>query len=286
MRQRIVNRLLIIFSLFTALSCSVNDSETKTSDKLTIEGQIRENEFAEIFLTNSLAFEGVIDSLTVAKSVESKAKVTLSDGEITEILTLKRDNSRFPFLFYRSNIIKGVKGGEYDLKISIRAKEFTSQTTVPEVPNIKNVTFIESRKDGELIPDRRDVRLEVVNNLSKICYYKIFIKNEDENKFEFASPFIFNTENITTETFPLIIEYPSFENGFKENLLQVGLTFDLKLVAITKDQFDFWKSIRGDQSTITNNSSFSAEVITNISNGAFGYWSGENVTALKFKILK
>jgi len=76
MKQIIINRILIVFNLFTILSCTINDTEKKVSEKLTIEGQIREDEFAEIFLTNSLDFEGIIDSLTVAKSVESKAKVT------------------------------------------------------------------------------------------------------------------------------------------------------------------------------------------------------------------
>jgi len=132
MKQIIINRILIVFNLFTILSCTINDTEKKVSEKLTIEGQIREDEFAEIFLTNSLDFEGIIDSLTVAKSVESKAKVTLSDGEITEVLTLKRDNSRFPFLFYRSNLIKGERNRKYDLTVFLGGKEFSSNTTVPE----------------------------------------------------------------------------------------------------------------------------------------------------------
>jgi len=284
--KTILNKFSIVFSLLTLLNCSINKNDTQTSDQLTVEGKIEENKFAEIFLTNSLAVKGKIDSLTVAKSIESKAKVVLSDGETSEILTLKRDNSRFPFLFYRSNSIKGEKDKKYNLTVSIRGKEFKSETSIPNAPIINNITFLESRRDGIIIPESREVRLEVVNDLSKVCYFKIFIKNESEDKFEFASPFIVNTENITTETFPLIIVYPSFANGFKENLLFVEQTFELELVAITKDQFDFWKSIKGDQFEVIENSSFSVEAITNISNGAFGYWSGENGTTLKFKIPK
>jgi len=89
---------------------------------------------------------------------------------------------------------------------------------------------VEVRNDGVLAPELKDIRLEIQNNKALTSYYKIFIKNEDEEKFEFARPFIV------------------------------------------------------DQSSILENSSFSAEVITNISNGAFGYWSGENSVSFKFQI--
>lgn len=266
------------------LSCSVNDSIISSSDPLTVQGELRENEFAEILLTNSLAFEGVIDSVKVAKSIESKAKVTLSDGEISEVLTLKRDDSRFPFLFYRSNLIKGNLNKTYDLLITIREKEFLSTTQIPEKPVIKKMDFLEAKKDGVLTPEVKDIRLEIENNLDRINYYKLLIKNENEEKFEPASPFIFNTENIKTTTFPLIINYNTFENGTRESLLRIGQVFELQLIAITKDQFDFWKSITGDETDIIENSAFSNDVITNISGGAFGYWSGENMNFMKFRI--
>lgn len=273
-----------LFIVAISWGCSVNDSVILSSDQLTVQGELRENEFAEILLTNSLAFEGVIDSVKVAKSIESKAKVILSDGEISEILTLKRDDSRFPFLFYRSNLIKGGLNKTYDLTIEIREKEFLSTTQVPEKPIIKKISFLEAQKDGVPTPEFKDIRLEIENDLSKINYYKVFIKNENEEKFEFASPFIFNTENIKTVTFPLVVNYNTFENGTRESLLQIGQVFELQLIAITKDQFDFWKSVSGDETDIIDNSTFGNEVITNISGGAFGYWSGENINFLKFRI--
>ncbi len=278
---------LIVFGLgVLILSCNINDTEEQTLDKLTIEGQIREGEFAEIFLTNAIAFSGVIDSLTIAKSVESKAKVVLTDGETTEVLTLKRDDTRFPFLFYRSNKIKGALNKKYSLNVSIREKEFLSETSIPKIPVINKIEFLETSKDGVLTPEFKDIRLEIENDPNVVSYYKTFIKNEADENFEFARPFITNTTNIKSAIFPLIVNYATFENGFKENLLFVDQTFEIKLISITKEQFDFWKSVVGDESVIVENSSFGQAVTTNISNGAFGYWSGENGIALKVKIPK
>ena len=275
----------LLFLLGILIGCSENDTTIRSSDPLTIEGQIQENQFATIYLTNSLAFEGVIDSLTIAKSIESKAKVMLSDGNNSEILTLKRDDSRFPFLFYRSNIIKGETGRKYNLSIEIRGKKFISETVLPKKAEIESIDFIEASKDGIKTPDFRDIKLTINNSTpSKTMYFKVLIKKEEEAQFFNASPFIFNTENIFTDTFPLIITYSKRINGSEVNQLKINETIEIQLVAISKEQFDFWKSVKGDQTTIIDNSSFSSEITTNISNGAFGYWSGENVTNLKFTI--
>ncbi|WP_067144962.1 DUF4249 family protein [Pseudotamlana agarivorans] len=274
--------LLIVLS-----SCTGDNIDVLASDQLTVEGEIKDNSFAEIRLTNSIAFAGVIDSLEIAKSIESKARVELFDGEVSEVLTLKRDDFNFPFLYYRSNIIKGEKGRVYNLSISIRGKEFNSKTQVPEKPEVVNIDFLESVKDGVVQPDYRDVKLTIKNDIKSVQYFKILVRNENEAKFSYAKPFIFNTENIATNQFPVIVTYVEIQDdGERKNKFKVDEVIELQLVGITKEQFDFWKSIKGDESTLIDNSSFTNEVISNISNGAFGYWSGENVDNLKFKILQ
>ena len=276
---------LILFLVF--LSCVATEMDVLSSDKLTVEGSITENNFAEIYLTNSLPFAGIIDSLEVAKSMETKAKVELSNGDVSEILTLKREDSRFPFLYYRSNLIKGEAGKTYDLSINIRNKTFTSKTIIPEKPEVLKVEFLESIKGGIPDPDYRDIKLIINNETPTARYFKLLIKNQNEDIFEFARPFIFNTENIFTNIFPVVVTYIDFDDdtGERINKLRVGETIELKLVAISKAQFEFWKSIKGDESTFIENSSFTNEVASNIDNGAFGYWSGENTLLLKFVIL-
>lgn len=277
----------ILFLLVILVMCSCVKTDILSSDKLTVEGVIKEGEFAEIRLTNSLFFEGVIDSLEIVKSIEAKAKVVISNSEITEILTLKREDSKFPFLYYRSNIIKGELGENYDLSINVRGKEFVSSTELPEKPEILDINFLEFIEDGVPNPDYRDVKLTINNNVSSEKYFKILVKTESEEKFDLASPFLFNTENIFTDTFPLIVRYPKFKRGIeKQNQFKVNEVIELQLVAITKEQFDFWKSVKGDESTFVENASFTNEVVSNISNNAFGYWSGENVEFIKFKILE
>ncbi len=277
-----MKQILLVFSLLV-FSCIENTIENE--DQLTVEGYITLGDFANINLTNSIPFKGVIDSLEVIKSIEAKAKVELSNGNETEILTLKKDASKFPFLFYRSNTIKGELDKTYKLTVTIRGKSFESETHVPEKSNILKVEFTDWLDDGIIVPGTKNINLIIANNKLEDSYFKVLIKNENDNRFELARPFIFNTENIITDTFPLSISYINFnEHGERENLIRVGEVIELKLVAITKQQFDFWKSIEGDVTTPLENSSFTNNIKSNISNGAFGYWSGEQTTAFKFKI--
>ena len=279
MKKQLLLWCLVVFS------CIENNENTE--DKLTVEGTIALDQFARINLTNSIPFKGIIDSLEVIKSIESKAKVELSNGLVTEILTLKKDDTKFPFFFYRSNTIKGELNKTYTLSISIRGKLFKSETYLPEKPNILNLDFTDWSDDGVLVPESKNINLTIDNNTFTDRYFKVLIKTENEKRFNLARPFIFNTENIFTTTFPLSISYIKFnDDGKKENLIKIGEVINLKLIAITKAQFDFWKSIEGDVTSPLENSSFTNAVDSNISNGAFGYWSGEQTAAIKLNVVE
>lgn len=279
-------KYFLLICAFLFFNCE--QKEPILVDQITVEGQIEEGKFATIYLTNSLPFKGRIDSIEVSKSIERKAKVILSNGDISEILTLKKDDSRFPFFFYRSNTIKGEQVKNYSLSINIRGKEFISETTIPKKAKILDVSFSDWVDDGVANPNFKDINLLIDNDTEKTTYFKILIKKEEEDKFFSANPFLLNTENIKADQFPFKINYldkDEEDENKRINKIRSGGVIELKFVSITKEQFDFWKSIKGDLTTPVN-SSFSSSVASNISNGAFGYWSGENTVSFKFKIPK
>ncbi len=271
--------LLIVIVL---TSCAIEDTIARKDDPLSIEANIKEGKFAEVRLTNSINFSGIIDSLEIAKSVESKAKVSISDGTNSEILTLKKDENRFPFFFYQGTVIKGEIGKLYNLSITINNNTYHSTTSIPNQPEIINIDFVTANEEGNPTPDFKDIILTIKNDINTTNYFKILIKNENDSKFRDATPFLFNTENINTAEFPIVVSYSKFENDTKINLLETNATFELQLIQITKEQFSFWKSIKDDETILLSGASLTNEVNSNISNNAFGYWSGENPTAIKF----
>ena len=280
-------RYFLLICAFLLIRCE--EKEPILLDQITVEGQIEEGKLATVYLTNSLPFKGRIDSVEVAKSIERKAKVVLSNGETSEILTLKRDDSRFPFFFYRSNTIKGEQVKNYSLSINIRGKEFISETTIPQKPKILEIFFSDWVDDGVVNSNFKDINFLIDNDTEKTTYFKILIKKEEEDKFVSANPFLLNTENIKADQFPFKVNYldkDEEDENKRINKISSGEVIDLKFVSITKEQFDFWKSTDKADITTLVNSSFSSSVSSNISNGAFGYWSGENTVSFKFIVPK
>ncbi len=267
------------------ISCSKELNDVSSDDNLTVEAKINEGDYAEIFLTNALTFNSKIDSLAILNSIESKAKVTLSDGETSEVLSLKRNDSRFPFVFYGSNRIKGSIEKNYKLSISIRDKEFTSNTSIPSKPSILSAEIIETDDEKEITEKFLSIKLTIDNTENTTRYFKILIKNTKETNFKSAEPFIFNSETLSSnDSFPLFVSYPKKINGEVKNQIKKGASFELSLVSITREQFDFWKAIKGDQTNTIEENSFSINIPSNISNDAFGYWSGENTTTIRVDI--
>lgn len=273
--------LISLIAILVFCGCiNTNDSRYNYLSDLTVEGFIQEGQFAEVLLTNSIPFKGRIDSLEVVRAIESKAKVVVSNSETTEILTLKRDDTRFPYLFYRGNIIKGELGETYNLHITISGQEYFSETTIPSPPEVLEVGFVDSFDDeNKLEKDLKDLKVILSSADSQVNYFKArFLDVEDEGaSYKPAKPFIFNTENITEDSFSVILEYTSLnlEIDEVENNLVLGKSFLLDITSITEEEYAFWKAVKGDETTFLDGVSFNEQIPTNIG-GAFGYWSGQN----------
>lgn len=279
-----MKKLRLVFLAIGIISCEKVSNDTLDTNSLTVEAQIKEGRVAEVYLTNAISFESTIDSLSILEAIESKAKVVLSSGEDSEVLTLKRNDNRFPFAYYEGNEIKGEVGKEYALTVSIRGEVFTSTSSIPEKPRILDVDFMDAVNENDPNEKVVDLKLTVENN-REIKYFKILAKNVNENKFSNAKPLIFSSETLSaTESFPVFISYSKEIDGKFVNQVKPGESYEISLIAISKEQFDFWKSIKGDQTSIQDNASLSINTPSNISNGAFGYWSGENVTTIRVDV--
>lgn len=284
----IVN-ILLVFSSFLHYSCLNEElGELNYINNLTVQASIDEGNFAEVYLTNAIPFSGVIDSLQIVKAVESKAKVTIiaADGK-QDVLTLKRDNTRYPFLFYQGSIIKGEVGAEYVIDIELGGETITSTTNIPDAPIFEKIEFIDYYEDNLLQEDVKDLKLTLTKNSTETEYFKFKIKqNGVDDNFISTDPYIINTENINTASFSFILKYKSLNNDVNkiENRLVLGQEFFLEIISITQEEYEFLKAIGGDETTLLDGFSFNEQVPSNLSSGAFGYWSGENVSTIFFTV--
>ena len=106
----------IIFNILISLlfcSCQPNLDYIISgyTQKIIVEGYISNNEYPKVYLSLNIPFSEEVNSETIVKNVIGSAKVTISDGVNTEILTAGyRDNRHFPPHYYRGTELKGEEG--------------------------------------------------------------------------------------------------------------------------------------------------------------------------------
>ena len=69
-------------------------------DLIVVDGVIEQGRQARVFVTRNAPYFSSIDSAGLRDLVLSRAKVTLTDGDQSEILILRRDNRFFPPFYY------------------------------------------------------------------------------------------------------------------------------------------------------------------------------------------
>ena len=92
--------ILILFALI-AVNCSKDDfSEQTIESKIVVEGWIEEGDYAQVLLSSSIPVTDAIDSTNVLNHVIRSAKITISDGQVSEVLKVKNDKNRVPPFVY------------------------------------------------------------------------------------------------------------------------------------------------------------------------------------------
>lgn len=260
----------IIF--FCVVACSTNEIPIAFEESLTVEGIITPNNYAKIYLTKSMPVVGTTDSLSLIDAIETTAKIELTNNGMSEILTLKKDERKYPFFYYRSNLLTGQYNESYALKITLQNKIYEAVTKIPSPPIVISNTFEETQKDS-----LRKLLLKLEKKKNKTQYFTCFIKHIKDKSYTKANPFIFNDSLITTPDYTVSFLYDKMVDDRLKNQMKIGDTIEYKLNAINLEEYLFWKSVVGDQTTINDEILFTQNTFTNISGPkVFGFWSGQN----------
>src|SRR5689334_1557856 len=98
--MRLLVFILFAFVLLTRCAPESDFDAIPYTKKLVVDGFIESNGFARVQLSYNASYFQEIDSANIRDLLESTAKVTVSDGEREEVLTLRRDNTLFPPFYY------------------------------------------------------------------------------------------------------------------------------------------------------------------------------------------
>ncbi len=240
---------------------------------IVVDGWIEMGDQAKVFLTTNSPYFTSIDSSSIRDLVLSRAKVSLSDGERSEVLILRKDTRYFPPYFYEGNSIFGDTGKVYTLIAEYGGKSISAETTIPSQVPIDTVFFeaMEGDSLGRIV-------IEFSDPADEKNYYRIFTKRQGIDQ-KFISTFLlaindqyFNGESVS---FSFIRAPESFLSTEESDYFLVSDTVIVKLVTMDKASFEFWNTYQDEVINSTNPfASSMVDLNSNVEGDGLGIWGG------------
>lgn len=273
-------KIILLYITFCIYGCE-KDSVIELppyASRLVIDGWIEQGKYPTVILTRSASYFDKVDSTSIRKLVVSTAKVTISDGTQEEVLTLRRKNDYFPHFIYQGTALKGETGKTYYLQVESEGATYSATTTIPAPVSFDSLWF-------EHLPEKDSLGFlwaRFSDNAEQENYYRIFTKRKGQDS-TFIPVYLsamgdqfFNGETLN---FSLLRGAKTFSNVTDDLYFQTGDSVEVKLCAIDKAHFDFWRTLERELFATSNPFSSSGnEIISNIQGGALGIWGGYGAT--------
>ncbi|MCF8226039.1 MAG: DUF4249 domain-containing protein [Bacteroidales bacterium] len=245
---------------------------------IVVDGWIEEGDQAKVFLTTNSPYFASVDSASLRDLVLSRAKVTLSDGEHSEVLILRKDMRYFPPFYYEGNTIFGKRGKTYKLNADFGRKSVTAVTTIPPEVPIDTTYFVLQEGEDSI----GNVVVQFTDPPDEKNFYRIFTRVLGKNQ-RFVSAFIIaiNDQYFNGETFSFsLYRAPeSFLSTEESENFSPGDTIVIKLCTMDEHTFDFWSSYQEEVINATNPfASSMMNLESNIEGDGLGVWGGYGVS--------
>ncbi len=265
---------LIVCLALVALVSGCNEEKTTLAEKrLVVEGWIDSGEFPVVKLTRTmpLGVDHKVDIDKLSDYVERWAKVTIRDGERSEVMVGRYDKNYFPPFVYTSYEMRGEVGKTYTITVETdNGERATAQTTIPEPMQLRDVCSKPADGgDGYLIYGYTDER--------KKC--KLFVKNYWEDKeFQSMSMGLYDSDMYTDEGKVTVKNSLTAWTEEYTPYFKKGDTVIVKVAALDDKSYDFWRSYE-DMSMLSRLPMvpMTSNLKSNV-HGALGYWCGYGVS--------
>jgi hypothetical protein len=279
--------LTLLFLIGTCLmsGCEkdINISLDPQPTKLVVDASIENGKLPLVVLSTSLDYFGEINPEILANSFVHDAQVYVSDGLRTNQLKeySVHYNDTTTLYYYSSDTsspataLFGEINTGYHLKIVWNNKEYKSDTRIPYVTKKIDSIWWKPAPDN---PDTNLVQVWVRATDPKGYgdYVRYFTKRNQEPFYPGFNS-VFDDQIIDGTTYELPVDRGTNKNAQREEndvFFNRGDTVTFKLCNITKSTFDFWNTFEFSYQSVGNPFSSPTKVLSNITNGALGYFGG------------
>ncbi len=269
----IINIIIIAIS-FCSVSCSDNFTHSDfKAGRVVVDGSIEAGSFAKLVLTYSLPLDAKIDSSVYYDLVNTRAKVTIFDGEQSEVLVLIKRKNFFPPHYYTTRTIKGIPGKTYWLEVIYYDDTIRAQTTIPNNVELSKIWSEPHVNDTT----KRYLWIQMCDDVQRKDYYRIFTQIKGKQK-DFVPTYqsAFSDEYFNG-TCPKIMLYKGLENFFdkkREDTFSVGDTVFVKISSIDKQSYLFWSNYEKEVFNSGNPFAANGSNLTSNVDSGIGIWCG------------
>ena len=272
--MRVLRRhiLRIIAALLLCCACSKGYVPDRESS-LVVEGWIEDGGYPLVMVTRSVPTSlETVSSSDLADYIVRWAKVSVSDGDTTVMLTGKADKDYPTQYLYTTTKIMGQSGKSYTLEVSYRGASAKAVTMIPEGVKLESLSSrkIDGGGDGKYyleatfsdVPGRSDYyRLFSMIRGKETAFTPCFMGTfDDAGMSGTVTCSVFPGNSISTD-------------GFNPYFI-AGDEVRVKLCTMDSSAYAFWKGY-DDLVSLSKNPLFPVTV-NPASNmiGALGYWAG------------
>ena len=269
---------IIIVCLITCLFCLACDDDFRLqsldSSQLIVEGWIEDGGFPVVILTKSLPVSTDRQEWSdLSDYLIRWAKVTVSDGMDSVVLTGKYDKGYFPPFIYTTGHMKGESGKKYFLSVDYRDFHATAETSIPDSPNTCGFR-VERCEDSDTL---YRIIAKIIDTPIEKNYYVFFTRVGTVMK-QYQIAYLGSFDDCVLEKTTEMPVYRGHNLSIHKYspYFYLNDTVSIKFAQVNEQSFHVWDSYT---KTLSNSGnlffSTSTDLETNI-DGGIGYWCGLN----------
>ncbi len=274
---------LLLALVFLTMSCQKDHAVDKDSSLLVVEGWIEDGEFPVVMLTKSLSVSDEYGDI----AFDSKdylvrwAKVTVSDGQKSVVLTGKYDARYLPPYIYTTSWLRGEAGKSYWLTVECDEARATAVTTIPQPVPVDSFKISKVEKSDTLY----QITAGFVDNPSQRNFYQFFVRTGTQSR-QYGASYLGSVSDDVLTGYAEIPVYQAhrLQKEAYTPYFTVHDTVSVKFAQVDETSFNFWDDYTKNQSISSNLFlSPTLPIRTNIL-GGIGYWCGYGSTNYYFVI--
>lgn len=267
-----MKKCLHIAAVLLALAACSKTEEVGRS-RLVVEGWIENGGHPVVMVSESIgiATDKDMDIKGMVDHMAKWAKVTVSDGTTTEILTGIPDPRYFPPYIFTTSKITGEVGKTYTLNIEYKDYKVEASTRIPQPVPIDNVSVL------SVTDSTASVKVCFTDPPETGQYYKVFTKTEGTDSHYHPSALTnISDESLNGSTEIFLYSTQRLMDAIDWPNIRVGDVIWIKLCTTDKKTFDYWNNFEIMLASNALSVFYENDMESNL-DGALGYWAGYGV---------